>query len=245
MNSSGPLNGQVALITGAGSGIGAALAAQLADAGMAVLLVGRRRGPLDDQVAIITAHGGRAAARSADVRDFAALEAAVAEAIGIFGRLDVLVANAAIADFGPIESADPALWEDVIRTNVLGVLYAVRAALPHLSAQGSGHVVIVSSASGRDTYVGEPAYIASKHATVAFADSLRKEVAPRGIRVTIVEPGLVETPLIHVYPGADALVPGVIPLDPREVAAVIRFALERPAGVDLFEVVVRPTNQVP
>ncbi|MFI5262374.1 MAG: SDR family oxidoreductase, partial [Candidatus Limnocylindrales bacterium] len=92
--------------------------------------------------------------------------------------------------------------------------------------------------------VGEPAYIASKHATVAFADALRKEVTPQGIRVTVIEPGLVETPLIHVYPEADALVPGVVPLDPAEVATVIRFALERPAGVDLFEVVIRPTSQV-
>ncbi|MFI5261054.1 MAG: SDR family oxidoreductase, partial [Candidatus Limnocylindrales bacterium] len=170
MSPSGPLHGQVALITGAGSGIGAALAAQLAEAGMAVMLVGRRPAPLDEQVRAIIARGGRAAARPTDVRDFAAVDAAVDETIATFGGLDVLVANAAIADFGPIEAADPVLWDDVIRTNVLGVLYAVRAALPHLSAQGSGHVVIVSSASGRDTYVGEPAYIASKHATVAFAD---------------------------------------------------------------------------
>ena len=244
MSTSSPLHGQVALITGAGSGIGAALALQLADAGMAVLLVGRRPGPLSDQVAAISARGGRAAAYPADVRDFAAMDAAVARAISTFGRLDVLVANAAIADFGPVESADPALWDDVIRTNVLGVLYAVRATMPHLAVQGSGHIVIVSSASGRETYVGEPAYIASKHATVAFADSLRKEVTPQGIRVTVIEPGLVETPLIHVYPEADALVPDVVPLDPAEVATIIRFALERPAGVDLFEVVVRPTSQI-
>ena len=229
MSSGSPLHGQVALITGAGSGIGAALASQLAEAGMAVLLVGRRPGPLAEQVAAITARGGRAAACPADVRDFAAVDAAVAQAVSTFGRLDVLVANAAIADFGPVESADPALWDDVIRTNVLGVLYAVRATMPHLTAQGSGHIVIVSSASGRETYVGEPAYIASKHATVAFADSLRKEVTPQGIRVTVIEPGLVETPLIHVYPEADALVPDVVPLDPAEVATIIRFALERPA----------------
>ena len=244
MNTASPLDGQVALITGAGSGIGAALAAQLADAGMAVLLVGRRPGALADQVAAITTRGGRAEACPADVRDFAAVDAAVARAVSTFGRLDVVVANAAIADYGPVASADPGLWDDVIRTNVLGVLYVVRATMPHLKAQGSGHVVIVSSASGRETYVGEPAYVASKHATVAFADSLRKEVTPLGIRVTVIEPGLVETPLIHVYPEADALVPDVVPLDPAEVATIIRFALERPASVDLFEVVVRPTSQI-
>ena len=238
------LHGSVALITGGGSGIGAAIARDLAEAGAGVIVVGRRPEPLDEQVRAIEATGGRALSRIADVRDFEAMQGAADAAISAFGRLDVLVANAAIADYGPVESADPGLWDAVIRTNVLGVLFAVRAVMPRFSAQGSGHVVIVSSASGRETYVGEPAYIASKHATVAFAESLRKEVGPRGIRVTVVEPGLVETPLIHVYPEADELVPGVIPLEPRDVAGVVRYALEQPLNVDVFEVVIRPTNQV-
>ncbi len=238
------LDGSVALITGGGSGIGAALARDLAAAGAAVVVSGRRSEPLEEQVASIVAAGGRASAEVADVRDFDSIRRAVDHAVEQFGRLDVLVANAAIADFGPVATADPGLWEDVVRTNVLGVLFAVRAAMPTLVAQGSGHVVIVSSASGRETYVGEPAYIATKHATVAFAESLRKEVAASGIRVTVVEPGLVETPLIHVYPEADELVPGVTPLEPEDVARVIRFALEQPPNVDLFEVVVWPTSQV-
>src|SRR5207244_10348259 len=132
---------------------------------------------------------------------------------------------AAVADYGPIDEADPEILHDVITTNVLGVMYGMRAVLPIMYEQGSGHLVIVSSASGRETYVGEPAYIASKHATVAFADCLRKEVTPRGIRVTVIEPGLVETPLIHVHPEATELVPGVVPLDPGEIARIIRFAL--------------------
>ncbi len=238
------LEGAVALITGGGSGIGAAVARDLAGAGVAVVVVGRRREVLERQVEAIIVAGGRASACVADVRDFPSIQAGVDHAIATFGRLDILVANAAIADFGPVESADPALWDDVVRTNVLGVLYAVRAVMPGFAARGSGHVVIVSSASGRETYVGEPAYIATKHATVAFAESLRKEVAPRGIRVTVVEPGLVETPLIHVYPEAEELVPGVVPLEAGDVATVIRFALEQPPNVDLFEVVVWPTTQI-
>jgi NADP-dependent 3-hydroxy acid dehydrogenase YdfG len=238
------LEGSVVLITGGGSGIGAAVARDLAAAGAAVVVAGRRREPLDEQVTRIVAAGGRASACTTDVRDFESMRAAVDHAVATFGGIDIVVANAAIADFGPVETADPALWKDVVTTNVLGVLYAVRAALPRLSAQGSGHVVIVSSASGRETYVGEPAYIATKHATVAFAESLRKELAGSGIRVTVVEPGLVETPLIHVYPEADELVPGVTPLEPDDVARVIRFALEQPPNVDLFEVVVWPTTQV-
>lgn len=113
-----------------------------------------------------------------------------------------------------------------------------------MKAQGSGHIVIVSSGSGRVTYVGEPAYVASKHATVAFADCLRQEVAPLGIRVALIEPGMVETPFIHLYPEADALVPGVVPLDPADIAGCIRFVLEQPPSVNVFEILVRPTSQL-
>jgi NAD(P)-dependent dehydrogenase (short-subunit alcohol dehydrogenase family) len=183
------LRGAVAIITGAGTGIGAATARDLAKAGARVVLTGRRGALLDEQVAAITGEGGEAWAVAADVREFDQVEAIVARTVERYGRLDIFVANAAVADYGPIDSADPSLWADVITTNVLGVLYSVRAALPQMKTQGSGHIVIVSSASGRVTYVGEPAYIASKHATVAFADCLRQEVAPLGIRVVIVEPG--------------------------------------------------------
>jgi NADP-dependent 3-hydroxy acid dehydrogenase YdfG len=179
-----------------------------------------------------------------DVRRFADLERAVGRAIDRWGRLDVLVANAAIADFGPIADADPELWRDVIETNVLGVMFAVRAALPHMLTAGSGHIVITASGSGRVTYVGEPAYVASKHATVAFADCLRQEVATAGIRVSLIEPGLVETPLIHVYPGSNDMVGEVDALSPDDIARAVRYVLEQPAGVNVFEVLIRPTGQV-
>lgn len=238
------LRGKVAIITGAGTGIGAATARDLAAAGARVVLTGRRAGLLEEQVAAITGAGGEAWAMAADVREFDQVEAIVSRTVERYGRLDIFVANAAIADFGPIDTADPALWADVITTNVLGVLYGVRAALPRMKAQGSGHIVIVSSGSGRVTYVGEPAYVASKHATVAFAECLRQEVAPLGIRVAVIEPGLVETPLIHLYPEANDMLPGVVALDPAEIAQCIRFVLERPPHVNLFEVLVRPTSQL-
>ena len=238
------LAGRVAIVTGAGTGIGAATARDLASAGARVVLTGRRPAPLEEQVAAITASGGEAWAAPVDVREFAQVEAVVARTLERHGRLDIFVANAAVADYGPIDTADPALWAEVITTNVLGVLYGARAALPHMKAQGSGHIVIVSSGSGRVTYVGEPAYVASKHATVAFADCLRQEVAPLGIRVAVIEPGLVETPLIHVYPEAEEMLPGVVALDPDEIAACIRFVLERPPNVNVFEMLVRPTSQL-
>ena len=104
--------------------------------------------------------------------------------------------------------------------------------------------MIVASISGRVTYTGESAYVASKHATIAFADCLRQEVAGSGIRVSVIEPGLVETPLIHVYPGALDMVPDVTPIAPEDVARAVRYILEQPAGVNVSELVIRPTSQV-
>jgi NADP-dependent 3-hydroxy acid dehydrogenase YdfG len=133
---------------------------------------------------------------------------------------------------------------DVVETNLIGVMFAVRAALPHMEARRAGHIVIVSSASGRVTYVGQPAYVASKHGTVAFADCLRPEVASAGIRVSLIEPGLVETPLIHMYPESNDLVLGVIALDPDDIARAVRYVLEQPYNVNVFEVLLRPTGQL-
>ncbi len=235
---------EVAIVTGAGSGIGAAIARELGANGTNVVLVGRRGQLLDERVAEIQASGGTAVAVPGDVREFADLERAASFALQRWGRIDVLVANAAIADFGPIAEADPAMWRDVIMTNVLGVMFAVRAVLAQMLKAGSGHVVITASGSGRVTYVGEPAYVASKHATVAFADCLRQEVAPAGIRVSVIEPGLVETPLIHVHEGSNDMVGDVAALSPDDIARAVRYVLDQPPGVNVFEVLVRPTGQL-
>jgi len=235
---------QVAIVTGAGSGIGAAIARDLGARGTKLVLFGRRGQLLHERVVEIEAAGGTALAAAGDVREFADLERAANLALERWGRIDILVANAAIADFGPIAEADPELWRDVIVTNVLGVMFAVRAVLPHMLKAGSGHVVITASGSGRVTYVGEPAYVASKHATVAFADCLRLEVAPAGIRVSLIEPGLVETPLIHVYEGSNDMVGEVDALTPEDIARAVRYVLDQPPGVNVFEVLVRPTRQL-
>jgi NADP-dependent 3-hydroxy acid dehydrogenase YdfG len=237
------IEAKTAVITGAGSGIGAAIAQELGGRGVRIGLVGRRRALLEEQQQALAEAGGNSVVLPADVRDFADVEAAVTRAVEQMGRVDVFVANAAVADYGPVDQADPALFEDVIVTNVLGVLYSARAVLPQMYRQGRGHIVIIASGSGRSTYVGEPAYIASKHAVIAFADCLRMEAAPRGVRVSVIEPGLVETPLIHVYPEAESLVEGVIPLQPADVARVVTFVLEQPAHCNVFEVALRPTTQ--
>ena len=233
-----------AIVTGAGSGIGAAISHMLAEARVPVTLIGRRDGPIQAVAGAITADGGRAIAVPADVRAFPDMEAAVRRATDAHGPVDLLVANAAIAEVGAIADADPELYRDVITTNVVGVMHSIRAALPGMVARRVGHVVVIASVSGRVTYTGESAYVASKHATVAFADCLRQEVAPSGIRVSLIEPGLVETPLIHVYPGALEMVPDVIPLAAEDVARAVRYVLEQPPGVNVAEVVLRPTSQV-
>jgi NADP-dependent 3-hydroxy acid dehydrogenase YdfG len=236
--------GRTAIITGAGTGIGAATAEELGRLGARIVLVGRRQEVIEETAARIASAGVDTLAIAADVREYADLERVVGRAVEAFGGIDIFVANAAIADFGPVDQADPALLRDVITTNVLGVLHSARAVLPQMYRQGGGQIVITASGSGRTTYVGEPAYVASKHAVVAFADCLRMEAAPRGVRVSVIEPGLVETPLIHVYPEADSLVEGVIPLQPFDVARAIVFVLDQPAHCNVFEVALRPTNQI-
>ncbi len=236
--------GQSGLITGAGSGIGAAIAESLATAGGRLVLMDHRQDAVSAVATRIRAGGGEGIALVGDVREYADMERAAAASIDHYGGLDILIASAGIAEAGKISLADPDLYRDVVLTNVVGVMNGIRAVLPRMLNQGTGHIVVIASVSGRVTYTGESAYVASKHATVAFADCLRQEVAAAGIRVSVIEPGLVETPLIHVYPDALEMVPGVLPLEPEDVARAVRYVLEQPSNVNVAEVVLRPTGQV-
>jgi NADP-dependent 3-hydroxy acid dehydrogenase YdfG len=234
---------KVAVITGGGTGIGAATAEELAGTGVNVVVVGRRPGPLEKVASQITGKGGVAVAHQADITDFSAMKDVVQKAVDRFGRIDLLVPNASVHDFSSIDSGDPEWWRTVILINVVGLLNTVRAFLPQMYLQGEGHIVIVSSLSGRVTYVGEPIYITSKHAQVAFAECLRKEVTPRGIKVTIIEPGLVDTPFID-NPVAQELKKTVLPLDPADIARAIRYAFEQPPNCSIYEISMRPRKQL-
>jgi NADP-dependent 3-hydroxy acid dehydrogenase YdfG len=237
------MKGRVAIITGAGTGIGAATAEALAARGVKVTLVGRRPGPLSEVAARIAAQGGTATAHPADVGDYGAMQQVVAEAQARDGDVDILISNAAVHDVCSPADGDPEHWRQVIETNLLGGMHIVRAVLPGLYARGAGHVVIVASVSGRVTYVGEPVYVASKHGLVAFAECLRQEASPRGVRVTLVEPGLVDTPLID-NPFARELKKTVTPLQPEDCARAILYALEQPPHCAVNEIVLRPLQQV-
>ncbi len=233
----------VAIITGGGSGIGAATATTLADMGFIVHVVGRRAGPLRAVVSAIEAAGGQAEAHVGDVRQSEQLESLAADVARRHGRIDVLVANAGVNDPSPISVGDPRRWQALVDTNVLGVVFACHSVLPHMLKRRAGRLIIVSSVSGRVTYGGETVYVATKHAAVAFGESLRKEVATKGIQVALVEPGMVDTPMLgnpfEVEPDRR-----VKPLDPSDVARAIRFVIEQPPGCSVNEVVLRPTAQV-
>jgi NADP-dependent 3-hydroxy acid dehydrogenase YdfG len=234
---------KVAVITGGGTGIGAATAEELARSGVSVVVVGRRPGPLEEVSARINDTGGVAVAHPADITDFRAMEDLVQETVERFGHIDLLVPNAAVLDFSSIDGGDPECWRTVVLINVVGLLYTVRAFLPRMYLQEQGHIIIVSSLSGRVTYVGEPVYITSKHAQVAFAECLRKEATPKGIKVTVIEPGMVDTPFID-NPVAREMRKTVTPLDPGDVARAIRFAFEQPSNCTIYELSLRPSKQL-
>ena len=233
----------VGIITGAGSGIGAAAAEDLATAGMRVTLVGRRADRLEAVAARIGAAGGESIPEPGDIRDYAAMQAIVGRTLARWGRVDVLVANAAAVEQSTISEGDPARWREVIETNVNGTLNTIRAVLPIMHEQGRGHIVIVASVSGRVTYVGEPAYVASKHALVAIGECLRQELIPKTIRVTLIEPALVATEFSDTE-YVRTKFRDVVALSPAAVARTIRFALEQPIEVSISEIVIRPTNQL-
>jgi NADP-dependent 3-hydroxy acid dehydrogenase YdfG len=234
-------DGKVAIVTGGARGIGAAISRELSGRGGRVM-VGELSASRAEEFAR-SAGTDSIVARPCDVRDFAQVTALHDAALADFGRLDFVVANAGITDWSSMSDGDPEQWRAVIETNVLGVAFTIRATLPTLLAQGSGHVVITASISGRVTYVGEPIYIASKWALVGMGRALRKELAATGVKVTLIEPGIVDTPLVSGTEEGREELAQVRALVPKDIASAVAFALGRPEHVDIEELVVAPTGQ--
>jgi NADP-dependent 3-hydroxy acid dehydrogenase YdfG len=155
------------------------------------------------------------------------------------------LANAGIAEQTRIATGDPELWRAVVETNLLGTIYTAHSVLPTMIEQGTGHVMIMSSTSGRESYVGEPVYVASKWGLVGFAHSLRLELAQSGIRVTVVEPGIVDSPLTRDNPNVRPMLDACVPLSPEDVARAVIFAYSQPEHVAVSEIVVRPRVEPP
>jgi NADP-dependent 3-hydroxy acid dehydrogenase YdfG len=248
------LDGTVALVTGASSGIGEATAYLLAQHGAAVALVARRVDRLEELAAKLTASGTSVLSMQADVtnRDeaFGAVERVVTE----LGRLDTVINNAGVMLLGPIEHAPVEEWERMVQVNILGLLYSAKAALPHLlkaaegEPRGVADLVNISSVAGRVARLGSGVYNATKHAVGAFSESLRQEVTGRHVRVSLVEPGAVATELVsHNRPEIREQISqrfaSTQRMEAADIADVIGYIVSRPRHVAINEVLVRPTEQ--
>ena len=245
----GKLAGKTAVVTGASSGIGEATALALAAEGASVALSARRADKLTELVRRIEGAGGIAQAITADVAEEDQAREMVLTANAAFGRVDILVNNAGVMLLGPIGNADTEDWRRMMGTNVLGLMYATHAVLPLMRAQGSGHIVNISSVAGRTARAGSGVYNASKWGVGAFSESLRQEVYKDKIRVTIIEPGAVATELTHHITNAEAkkqtedFYGNMTPLESEDIAAAILYAVTQPPRVNVNEILIRPTDQ--
>lgn len=254
MNPNGDLDGTVALVTGASSGIGEATAHELARHGAAVFLVARRMDRLEQLAEQIRTSGGTAVAFEADVTQRSDAEGAVQQAVDQLGRLDIVINNAGVMLLGPIVDAPVEEWERMVQLNVLGLLYCAKAALPHLLEAAEGEprraadLVNVSSVAGRQARLGSGVYNATKHAVGAFSESLRQEVTGRHLRVSLVEPGAVSTELVghnrpEIQEGLAKRFAEMERLESQDIADAIAYMVTRPRHVAINEILVRPTEQ--
>ena len=249
------LDGTVALVTGASSGIGEATARLLSAHGAAVALAARRKDRLDGLVAEIEGHGGRALALEADVGEREQATGAVEQTVAELGRLDTLVNNAGVMLLGPIVDAPLEEWERMVRVNVLGLLYVTHAALPHLVRAADGgprrvaDLVNVSSVAGRRANQGSGVYNATKFGVNAFSEALRQEVTQRHVRVSLVEPGAVMTELTdHLRPEIREQLRSGSQFErmrAEDIADAIAYIVTRDRHVAVNEMLVRPTEQEP
>ena len=244
------LKEKIVFITGASSGIGAATALAFASQGVRLLLAARRAGKLA-QVASLALERGAATVHSIDldVRDHRAVQNAIDTPPPEWAQIDVLVNNAGLSRgldklyMGKIED-----WDEMIDTNVKGLLYVTRAVVPGMVVRGRGHVVNLGSTAGEFTYPGGAVYCASKAAERAINDGLRQDLLGTPVRVTSVDPGMVETDFSLVRFRGDAeraakVYKGVTPLTPEDVADAILWAVSRPAHVNIARVSLTSVDQ--
>jgi len=248
------LDGTTALVTGASSGIGAATALALAGQGAAVALVARRTDRLAALAEQIERTGGQALVLTGDVTKQGDAEQVVERTVAELGRLDTLVNNAGVMLLGPAVNAPVSEWQRMVELNVLALLYCTHAALPHLlqaaedSPRRVADMVNISSVAGRIARQGSGVYNATKFGVVAFSESLRQEVTARHVRVSLIEPGAVDTELAshnrpEVLEQIGRRFADIERLEVDDIADAISYIVTRPRRVAVNEVLIRPTEQ--
>jgi len=244
------LTGQTVLITGASSGIGRACAVSFAEAGSRLILVARRTERLAElAVDLRERAGAEVLTESLDVRDREGIDAWISGLEPSWAAIDILINNAGLArglsTFWEGEISD---WEEMLDTNVKGLLWVTRAVLSGMVARGRGHVINIGSIAGHETYPGGTVYCASKHAVTAIGRALNIDVLGTGVRVSSVDPGLVETEFSVVrFHGdrqrADAVYDGLVPLTGHDVADAVLFCATRPPHANVREMILMPSAQ--
>lgn len=233
------LNGQVAVITGAGRGIGAAIATKLATLGAATVLCGRTRAPLESTAAAIEKAGGRTETAECDVTDLRSVEHVAARVRQALGRIDVLVNNAGIGGFGgPLHQMPPESWDQVLNTNLRGVYYCIRAFAPMMISARSGHIINISSLAGKNALPNGAAYSASKWGLNGLSYSVAEELRGHNIRVSVICPGSVDTEL-SPHAGKDHSKM----LQPDDVAHAVQMLVTQAPQSFVSEILLRPTQK--
>ena len=239
MDKAQPLAGQVAVITGAGRGIGLAIARSLARLGATAALCGRSRTPLASAAEAVVEAGGKAEVILCDVTSLESVDAAAKRIEASFGRVDVLINNAGIAGFvGPLHHLPPEAWEQILNTNVRGVYYAIRALAPMMIRARSGHIINISSLAGKNALPNGAAYAASKWALNGLSYSVAEELRTHNIRVSVICPGSTSTDF-SPHAGKD---PAKM-LQPEDVAHAVEMLVTQSPQSFVSEIDLRPTKK--
>ena len=243
------LDGKVTVITGASSGIGEATAEALAAEGASVVVAARREERLSDLVDRINGNGGKALSVECDVTDEEQAHGLIRQAKDELGQVDILVNNAGVMQLSKIEKGLSDEWRTMFNVNALGLLYVTDAAVQVMKEQGSGHLVNISSVAGRKSGPLRGAYSGTKFAVNAISEALRQELIEDNVRVTVVEPGAVETELPDHITDEEARegIQSVYGLDdilqPEDIANAIAYCVVQPERVSVNEILIRPTQQ--
>lgn len=239
MKTDDSLAGQVAVVTGAGRGIGAAIALKLSNLGATTVLCGRSRAALDSSAQAIAKSGGKAEVVACDVSSLSSVEEAARRVESSFGRLDVLVNNAGVGGFGgPLHQLSPESWDQILNTNLRGVYYMTRAFAPMMIRAGSGHIINISSLAGKNALPNGAAYAASKWGLNGLTYSMAEELRGHNIRVAVICPGSTNTDL-SPHAGKD---PAKM-LQPEDVAHAVAMLVTQSPQSFVSEVLLRPTQK--